>query len=62
MKRKVNELTLLFYDGKERLRGGDVAEAFNAYERSLATISGDTAAEKPNKPVPQRGVRMAKGH
>lgn len=40
---------------------GDVAEAFNAYERSLATISGDTAAEKPNKPVPQRGVWMAKG-
>ncbi|RFT81421.1 Fic family protein [Adlercreutzia equolifaciens] len=37
---------------------GDVVEAFNAYERSLATISGDTAAEKPKRPVPQRGVRM----
>lgn len=62
MKRKVNELTLLFTTGKKGYVVGDVAEAFNAYERSLATISGDTAAEKPNKPVPQRGVRMAKGH
>lgn len=53
---------ILRQNAKNRKSGifeaGDVVEAFNAYERSLATISGDTAAEKPKRPVPQRGVRM----
>lgn len=37
----------------------DVVEAFNAYERSLATISGDTSAEKPRRPVPQRTPKIS---
>ncbi len=32
----------------------DIVEAFNSYERSLATASGDTSTEKPRRPVPQR--------
>lgn len=35
----------------------DVVNAFAAYERSLATVSGDTRAEKPRRPVPQRRAR-----
>lgn len=35
----------------------DVVEAFNAYERSLATVSGNTSVEKPKRPVPQRGLK-----
>lgn len=32
----------------------DVVNAFAAYERALATVSGDTRVEKPRRPVPQR--------
>ena len=32
----------------------EVVAAFNAYERSLATLSGDTSAERPRRRVPQR--------
>ena len=57
---------ILKQNAKNRKSGiyvaGDVVEAFNAYERSLATISGDTAAEKPKRPVPQRDARMSKGY
>ena len=35
----------------------DVIDAFTAYERSLATPGGDTATEKPVRPVPQRVSR-----
>lgn len=37
----------------------DIVEAFNAYERSLATVSGDTASERPKRPVPQRAPKRA---
>ena len=32
----------------------EVVDAFNVYERALATASGDTSAEKPQRRVPQR--------
>lgn len=32
----------------------DVIDAFTRYERSLATVSGDTSCERPQRPVPQR--------
>ncbi len=32
----------------------DVIDAFTRYERSLATVGGDTAVERPAYPVPQR--------
>ena len=32
----------------------EVLAALNAYERSLATLSGDTSAERPRRRVPQR--------
>ena len=32
----------------------EIVEAFNAYERALATVSGDTSVEKPRRKVPQR--------
>jgi Fic family protein len=32
----------------------EVLQAFTAYERSLATVTGDTGFEKPRRPVPQR--------
>ncbi|HAM14793.1 MAG TPA: Fic family protein [Eggerthellaceae bacterium] len=35
----------------------EVVDAFSAYERSLATVSGDTSAERPRRPVPQRRPR-----
>lgn len=35
----------------------DVVDAFTSYERSLATISGDTLTEKPRRSVPQRKAR-----
>lgn len=61
----VNELVergVLKQNSKNRKSGiyvaGDIVEAFNAYERSLATVSGDTLTEKPKRPVPQR---MPKG-
>lgn len=37
----------------------DVLSAFTHYERALATPSGNTAAEKPVRPVPQRPPRNA---
>lgn len=32
----------------------DILRAFNGYERALATVSGDTAQEKPRRRVPQK--------
>lgn len=32
----------------------EIVDAFTAYERSLATLGGDTAVEKPGRPVPER--------
>ena len=37
----------------------DVVEAFNSYERALATVSGDTSMEKPRRPVPQRAPKSS---
>ena len=52
------EAGILFQNAKNRKSGiyvaNDVLEAFNAYERALATLSGDTSWEKPRRPVPQR--------
>lgn len=52
---------ILKQNAKNRKSGiyvaGDIVEAFNAYERSLATVSGDTAAEKPRRPVPQKSPK-----
>lgn len=52
---------ILKQNAKNRKSGiyvaSDVIEAFNAYERSLATLSGDTATEKPKRPVPQRQTK-----
>lgn len=60
----INDLVsagILKQNAKNRKSGiyvaGDVIEAFNAYERSLATVSGDTATEKPRRPVPQRNPK-----
>lgn len=36
----------------------EVVDAFTYYERALATTSGDTAVEKPAKPVPQRPKKL----
>ncbi len=36
----------------------EVVDAFTYYERALATSSGDTAVERPAKPVPQRPKRL----
>ena len=52
------EAGILKQNSKNRKSGiyvaEDVVEAFNSYERSLATVSGDTSTEKPRRPVPQR--------
>lgn len=32
----------------------DMVDAFTYFERALATPGGDTALEKPSRPVPQR--------
>ena len=52
------EAGILRQNSKNRKSGiyvaDDVVTAFNAYERSLATISGDTAVERPRRRVPQR--------
>lgn len=60
----VNELVdigILRQNAKNRKSGiyvaADVVEAFNAYERSLATMSGDTMVEKPLRHVPQRKAK-----
>lgn len=49
---------ILRQNSKNRKSGIFVADeivaAFNAYERSLATLGGDTAWEKPRRRVPQR--------
>lgn len=57
----VNELVecgIIKQNSKNRKSGiyvaEDVVKAFNAYERSLATVSGDTSTEKPRRRVPQR--------
>ena len=53
---------ILKQNAKNRKSGiyvaADVVEAFSAYERSLATVSGDTAAEKPRRPVLQKNPRV----
>ena len=52
------EADILRQNSKNRKSGiyvaHEVIEAFNAYERALATVSGDTSAEKPRRRVPQR--------
>ena len=49
---------ILRQNSKSRKSGIYVADeviaAFNAYERSLATLSGNTAHERPRRRVPQR--------
>lgn len=54
----LQEAGILHQNSKNRKSGiyvaSEVLEAFNAYERALATLSGDTTAEKPRRPVPQR--------
>jgi Fic family protein len=52
------EAGILRQDSKSRKSGiyvaDDVVAAFNAYERSLATLSGDTSGERPRCGVSQR--------
>ncbi len=54
----LEEAGILQQNAKNRKSGiyvaNDVLMAFNRYERSLATLSGDTAAEKPRRNVPQK--------
>ena len=58
----LQEAGILHQSSKNRKSGiyvaREVVDAFNAYERALATTSGDTSAEKPRRRVPQR-VRRA---
>jgi len=57
----LQEAGILHQNSKNRKSGiyvaHEVIDAFNAYERALATTSGDTSAEKPKRPVPQRKPR-----
>ena len=62
----VNDLVeagILKQNSKNRKSGiyvaEDVVEAFNSYERALATVSGDTSMEKPRRPVPQRTPKIS---
>ena len=52
------EAGILRQNSKNRKSGiyvaDDVVTAFNAYERSLATLSGDTSSERPRRRVPRR--------
>ena len=52
------EAGILRQNSKNRKSGIYVADeviaAFNVYERSLATLSGDTSIERPRRRVPQR--------
>ena len=52
------EAGILRQNSKNRKSGlyvaDEVVAAFNAYERSLATLSGDTSIERPRRRVPQR--------
>lgn len=54
----LQEAGILRQNAKNRKSGiyvaDDILQAFNLYERALATSSGDTAVEKPQRPVPQR--------
>ena len=54
----LQEAGILHQNSKNRKSGiyvaHEVIDAFNAYERALATTSGDTSAEKPKRRVPQR--------
>lgn len=56
--RQLENAGILHQNAKNRKSGiyvaNDILDAFNNYERSLATISGDTAIEKPRRHVPQR--------
>jgi Fic family protein len=55
------EADILHQSSKNRKSGiyvaREVVDAFNAYERALATTSGDASAEKPRRHVPQRPRR-----
>ena len=57
----LEEAGILHQSSKNRKSGiyvaHEVVDAFNAYERALATTSGDTSAEKPRRRVPQRARR-----
>ena len=54
----LEELGILRQNAKNRKSGiyvaDDVMRVFNLYERSFATLSGDTVSEKPRRHVPQR--------
>ena len=58
----LEEAGILHQSSKNRKSGiyvaREVVDAFNAYERALATTSGDTSAEKPRRHVPQRARRV----
>ncbi len=58
----LSEAGILQQNSKNRKSGiyvaREVIDAFNAYERALATRSGDTSAEKPRRRVPQRAKRV----
>ncbi len=53
---------ILFQSSKNRKSGlyaaKEVLDAFTLYERSLATISGDTRLERPARRVPQKPPRL----
>ena len=57
----LEEAGILVQRAKNRKSGiyvaREVVDAFNAYERALATTSGDTSSEKPRRHVPQRPPR-----
>lgn len=54
----LQEAGILHQNSKNRKSGiyvaHEIVDAFNIYERALATISGNTSSEKPKRPVPQR--------
>ena len=54
----LQEAGILYQNSKNRKSGiyvaHEILNAFNSYERALATSAGDTSVEKPKRPVPQR--------
>lgn len=58
--RDLVEAGILYQNAKNRKSGiyaaKAILDAFTLYERALATTSGDTSVEKPERPIPQRPI------
>lgn len=58
--RRLQEEGILIQNARNRKSGlyaaPDILNAFTTFERALATVSGDTAMEKPGRHVPQRAA------